>query len=408
MIAKAPTTHFFKGFSNMSLQKIFENEKIFLDIDWSKRKAKSDISVGEKWLEYMVTHRGDDNVKKLFEVFQHILVIVKSGVETNTVIENAEKAQTFKEPLPDGFYGLPKAEQGAIIYLSELQDGLTVLRYLADIIYAKDLNLYRDQFIVYEASPGALTDINVKKPLLRSALDEFFISQKKGSNCKIEYYEGWDGHYFYATLDGAREFLDLKTPSDLEFTLKEVIRPYEVIFLYDSENGKLSLHTPTKFGKKTDALAGKILEILIDTVDKKRLEKDQFNLSCFANINFEFPVMPNEKVKTIHATKIGFMPAGFPKNEIVIINTKKDDAYRSFIESICWFQGAQHVPEHRQDIKFSGQFTVTQIGIQIIMNDDSAINFYISTKGCTHPGHASEAKRKVAEALIQKLKLRGV
>ena len=405
MIAKAPSASLFKGITNHSLQKIFENENIILNIDWEKRKEMSDVKAGQEWLDYMIAHKDDASVKKLYEVFQLILVLVKSRIDINTVIENALNSGTFSklDPLPPDFYDKPRSEQGALIYLYE---GLETIRYLADVIYAKDLNLSRDQFVVYEATPVDLTDIERKRPLLESTLDDFFARQKKGGNCEIEYFEGWDAHYFFATLDGAKEYIDMKEPSEKDFTLKEVIRPYDVIFLFDSNAGKLSLHTPNRLGKKTDELANEILEILIGKVDKKRLEKDEFNLSCFAKVGFDFPTMPNEGVKSIHATKIGIRPDDYKDNEIVIINSRKKDAYRSFIESICWFRCNQMVSENMEPIDFPLPFTVTQIGIQIIMNDGSEINFCISPKGCTHPGSASERKRRIAEAFINKLGLR--
>jgi len=405
MVAKIPPSSFFKGLSNERLKAIFENEGIALEVDWDKRKPERDTMVGEKWIEYAKAHENDANVTKLFEVFQYICVLSKARTNSTNFLEKADKDGCFDNPLPPDFFDLNRTEQAACIYLNEKERGSEVLKGLGDIIYAKDLSYNQDKFVEYQTESHAITVTDEKMSKLKDTLNEFFTAEKKGGNCCIETYPYGTQHYFFGTMDDAKEYIEMKLISDDSFTLKAAIRPYCVIFIFDTDNGKLSIHTPNTLRKdKTDTLAEKILDIFIEKVNKERISKATYDLSCFANLYFAFPVMPVEKVRRIHATKIGFIAEGKPDNEIVICNTKKDDAYRSFIESIGWFQGRNNVNVNNVD--FPRPFNVTVIGIQIVMEDDTKINFALQEKSCTQSGHASEEKRKVVEALITKLQIR--
>lgn len=442
MIFKYKPSSFFKGISNERLKKIFDNAGIDLGVDWEKRNPQKDTTVAEKWEAYRVPAEQKDAFDELQEAFQRICVIANS--RTNSLDEIKQFARYGKiKRLPDDFDDEAKwckTERGAYVYL---ENGIEKLRAITEIIYADDIS-YFDHMVDYQAER---VDVKLEPDLkdrLKKAISDFFeVPEDERVQVRLESYPmlGTDQNYYFYTKDGAIEHMELRLMDEKECELKQVRRPYSVIFTFDSnhiivpekpektedteEDGdddenaaadaqkdgevagkpgiKLSLYALDIKAPARGRLAGVIFDALSGKhLDVSRVRKTEYLLDCFATREYKFPDMSDVGIKECHAKKIGIIATANPQDEMIFNNLKKNDAYASMERCFRWCRksAAQSDPDLKE--VFKQPYTVSLITIAMVTTAGKVITFDLRKSSCNRHNYPEEICDKI-QLLIDRM-----
>lgn len=389
MSMKYTPSSFFKTMRNEILKPIFDANGIELDgVDWETREPSKDKSVGEAWEALRTEECTLENVTAVHEVFQCISVLAKPVSEIDALARLFEEQGRLRHPLPDGFDGLTRQEQAAVIYNAE---GRRTLMCLVDAALAKCITPNRwTEYGNVPQGPIAVTE-DMKKALA-AEMDKAY-SGIKGGNCHVETYPLDDGVlYFLCKMDDKPEFYETKKPGEDDYGYEARICPYTTTLAYDHVKGKLSIHG-TLPRKKMCALAATASRIISGKETRvERLDRPTYDLTELARIGYRLPAMPGEGISDIYIKTLVLHPDCSPDSEVTFKNLGDGDAYDSIEE---YHRGYQ-LPQ--------GTFRVVRAVIVIEFENAyiKAVKFELTPKTCTQTGLLG-SQRKLVERLVAKM-----
>ena len=434
MIFKYKPSSFFKGISNKRLKAIFDKFGFELDVDWEKRNPKKDTTVANKWVAYNVPEDKRKAYNRLQEVFQRICIIANSRTNSLAVIK---KQAAFGEidKLPEDFDDDAKwckAERGAYIYLEE---GFDTLKKISEFLYAKDIS-YSDHMVDYQTDRINFTPSEDLRKRLETALSDFYDvpEEDRETRVKMETYPmaGTEQNYFFYTKDGNIENIEMRLLNEKEIELKQVRRPYTVVFTCDNnytiktakksnidnnqdmisevnsapeEKGKpgtlLSLYVEGLRPKKRDELAELIVAIL-GGVPPKRVEETSYNLECFADPQYGLPDMSDFGIKERCVKRIGIVAAANPDDEMVFTNLQKKSVYDSMRRCFKWCRADSMGAESNVERVFAQPFSVSLISIVMTTIGGKTISFDLRKHSCNRHNYPEDIC-KIIQTLIDRM-----
>ncbi len=434
MIFKYKPSSFFKGISNDLLKAIFEEAGIDLDVDWENRDPKRDTTVAKKWAEYKVPEDKRLAYNKLQEVFQRICIMANSRTSALAIIK---KQEAFCEigKLPKDFDDegkWSKAERGAYIYL---KDGFGALKRISEFLYANDV-AYSDHMVDYQSERISFTMNEELKGKLKTALSDFFNVpfEVREKLVLMESYPmaGTEQNYFFYTKDGDTENMELRLETDTEIELKQIHRPYTIVFTCDnnhmikntaeksdddeqdtdSEENEaaskkdipvtlLSLYATDISAKKRDDLAKCIMETLGGKAPK-RAKKTTYLLDCFADPEYKFPDMNDCGIKECHAKRIGIITAANPSDEMIFTNLQKHSVYDTMRRSFKWCRAEAMEDNSSVEDVFDQPFSVTLISITMTTKGNKLISFDLRKHSCNRHNYPEDICNKI-QTLIDRM-----
>ncbi|MBQ7651754.1 MAG: hypothetical protein IJS15_12395 [Victivallales bacterium] len=382
----------FKGIRSGLLRQAFDKAGIDLGIDWDKRDQQKDKSVPSAWATYK-DDNGQEAAKELHDAFQLVWDFGKAKNSAKELCRQYEKLKILRHPLPTDFDELEQFEVGIHVYVNE---GFEMLEQMAEHIAAQDLSIPQQKhWTAYRIKP---VPIETTEPVIRrvaTALDAFFIQEKKGGNTQIETYPTLYDKltYFIAKLEDAPETLEAKFEGETDFTDKKVRFPYVVSFCYDSADGRFSLHAQALSKAKMHRLAAIFIKALTgQDVDIERLNRPTYNLSKFAVKRYSFESMADMGYGRVYAEKLGILTKAVPGVEITVKDMNKGDAY----DSIANAPATSRLTE--------GEFKVSRIAIVMVATDKDVkdIRFELTEKTCTHR-NLRERQIRMVDELVDRM-----
>lgn len=442
MIFKYKPSSFFKGISNERLKAIFDKAEIDLGVDWEHRNPKKDTTVAEKWEAYKIPPEQKDAFDELQEAFQRICLIANSRTNSLDAIQRAARFGQIKR-LPEDFGDDAKwckTERGAYVYL---ENGIEKLRAITETIYADDIS-YFDHMVDYQAERTEVKlNPDLKDNLKKSISDFFEVPADERDQVRLESYPvfGTDQNYFFYTKDGVIEHMELRLMDEKECELKQVRRPYCVIFTYDAnhvippdkpekqddeeddgEDGenpataepadgeaagkpgiKLSLYAMDIKAPARGKLAGVIFDALSGKhLDVSRVKKTEYLLDRFATREYTFPDMSDVGIVECHAKKIGIIATANPEDEMIFNNLKKNNAYASMERCFRWCR--KSAAQSDSDIKqvFEQPYKVSLITIAMVTTAGKVITFDLRKSSCNRHNYPEEICDKI-QLLIDRM-----
>ena len=382
----------FKGIRTDLLMQMFAKAGIDLGIDWEKRDQQKDKSVVAAWAAFK-DEDGQEAAKELHDAFQLVWDLGKAKNSAKELCRQYEQLKILRKPLPPDFNDFEEFEVGSCIYVNE---GYEMLEQMAEHIVAQDLSIPQQKhWTAYKIKPVSVIITEQVVRRIATALDNFFIQEKKGGNTQIETYPTLYEKltYFIAKLDDAPETLEAKFEGETDFTDKKVRFPYLVTFCYDSTEGRFSLHAEALSKAKMHRLAAAFIKAFTgEDVDIERLNRPTYDLSKFAVKRYSFESMADMGYGRIYAEKLGILTKYVPGVEITVKNMNKGDAY----DSIANAPATSKLTE--------GEFKVSRIAIVMVATDKDVkdIRFELTEKSCTHR-NLREKQIKMVDELVDRM-----
>ena len=441
MIFKYKPSSFFRGLSNKRLKAIFDKAGISLDVDWDNRDPKSDTTVADKWEVLTVSKEKKKNFDELQEAFQRICLIANS--RTNSLDEIKLFAHYGKiKPLPDDFDDdakWSKTERGAYVYL---ENGIEKLRDITEVIYADDIS-YFDHMVDYQVE---CVDVNLTpnfKDCLKDAISDFFkVPAEEREQVRLESYPvlGTDKNYYFYTKDGDIEHMELRLMNEKECELKQIRRPYCVIFTFDSNHTiapnkqnnptddeddaegsgidapkdeevsgtpgiKLSLYALDIKASTRLKLARVIFDVLCGKrLDVSRVKKTEYLLGRIASRKYEFPGMHDVGIVKCYAKRIGILPTGNPADEMIFNNTIKHNVYDSMERCFRWCRQSMNKDDSDVNQLFEQPYKVSLITIAMLTTDGKIITFDLRRSSCNRHNYPEKICDKI-QLLIDRMNI---
>ena len=438
MLFKYKPSSLFRGISNERLKAIFDRVGITLDVDWEKRDPKSDTTVADKWAEYKVPEDKRSAYNTLQMVFQRIYIIANSRTNALAFIKKQEAFNNIGK-LPKDFDDegkWSKAERGAYIYLEESPDKL---KEISEILFASDIS-YSDHMVDYQCDRLSFTISEEIKERLKTAISDFYKvpMEDRETLVKIESYPmaGTEQNYFFYTKDGDTENMELRLETDPAIELKQIHRPYTIVFTCDNNHmikstagksedtedeqdedtdsgenaaankkGKpgtlLSIYAKDIGAKKRDELARCIIEALGGEAPK-RAEKATYLLDCFADPGYKFPAMNDHGINECHAKRIGIITAANPDDELIFTNLQKHNVYDTMRRSFQWCRAQDSEVNSSVEDVFEQPFSVTLISITMTPRNGKPISFDLRKHSCNRHNYPEDIC-EVIQVLIDRM-----
>lgn len=440
MIFKYKPSSFFKGISNDRLKAIFDKYGFELDVDWKNRDPKSDTTVADKWEVLTVPKEKKKDFDELQEAFQRICLIANSRTNSLDEIKLFANYGEIK-PLPDDFDDdakWTKTERGAYVYL---KNGIEKLRDITEVIYADDIS-YFDHMDDYQVE---CVDVNLTpnfKDSLKDAISDFFkVPAEERAQVRLESYPvlGTDKNYYFYTKDGDIEHMELRLMNEKECELKQIRRPYCVIFTFDSNHTiapnkqnnptddeeddgegsginapkdeevsgtpgiKLSLYALDIKASTRLKLARVIFDVLCGKpLDVSRVKKTEYLLGRIASRKYEFPGMRDVGIVKCYAKRIGILPTGNPADEMIINNTMKHNAYDSMERCFRWCRQSMNEDDSDVNLLFEQPYKVSLITIAMLTTDGKIITFDLRRFSCNRHNYPEKICDKI-QLLIDRM-----
>lgn len=415
MLFKYKPSSFFRGISNERLKAIFDKAGISLDVDWENRDPKKDTTVAEKWEAYKVPDGERNAYNRLQEVFQRISIMANSRSNALNIIKGQETYGKISK-LPNDFDDegkWSKTERGAYIYLKE---GFETLKRISDCIFAKDAS-YSEYMVDYKSERINFTVNEELKKKLKVALSDFFnvpIEDREKLVIMESYpMAGTEQNYFFYTKDGDIENIEMRLLNEQEIELKQVRRPYTIVFTCDNnctikstseqsdsdderdtdseENEtsskkeipatRLSLYALDISAKKRDDLAKCIMKTL-GGKPPKRAKKETYLLNCFANPEYKLPDMSDFGIKERYAKRIGIIAEANPDDEMIFTNLQKNNVYDSMRRCFKWCRADSMDAKSNVEGVFAQPFSVSLISFVLTTIDGKQISFDLRKHSC--------------------------
>lgn len=381
----------FKFIAGARLKVLFEKFGIEMKADWEKRKPTETKALSEQWGELKAGRSKDKRIGMLDEVFQDIFDIGEAKTDSSRVIEELVEEADPAITLPKDFIGgWNRFDQAAYIFLNENEQ---LWRPLRDIIQAEEMSFSR-KWTEYNELPKQEPDASpegIKR--LEKTVAKFFEKEKKCHASHIECYPRHnESYFFFATLDDAPQFIEMKSPGEADYGPTPAVMPYRIIFAYNFSEGEFSLYAPLA-SKEMDNLAAELIKELVGHEgDVKRLSKAAYNLNALSKRGFSFPSDPADMVKDIRVKSLTIAPPDNPSAEITF-KDKSGDVYARMDD----YLDRKKLPDGHAEVQ---RATITMS----VSNPElrfRTLTFEVSRKTCTLKS-LPESKRQLGEKLIKR------
>lgn len=381
----------FKFIANDHLKSLFEKFGIVMEADWEKRKPTETNALSAQWGELKADPGKHKRIGMLDDVFQDIRDIAEAKTDSSRIIEELVEEADPAITLPKDFIGgWNRFDQAAYIFLYTNDQIWLPLR---DIIQAEEMSFSR-KWTEYTGLPMQEADTSPEGlKRLEKTVTSFFAKEKKCHDTHIECYPRYNESYlFFATLDDAPQFIEMKSPGDEDYGPTPAVMPYRIIFSYNYAEGEFSLYAPIA-SKEMDRLAAELIKDLVGhSGDVKRLAKATYNLDALNKRDFSFTSDPADMVTDIHVKALSIAPPDNPSAEITF-KDKRGDVYARMDE----YLDRKKLPDGHAEVQ---RATIT------MRVDNPALHFRtltfeVSRKTCTLKS-LPESKRQLGEKLIKK------
>jgi len=165
--------------------------------------------------------------------------------------------------------------------------------------------------------------------------------QGRGYGCVVFTYPRDARHYwFFYPQDYAEEVFLFNEQHQAVNELVEMA--FEIIFVYDAEDGTLAIATSGDFKHVAD-LERLFGRAVLDT-EIRESPKEHYRIQCFLDRDYTLPLFPEDVVESVHVRRIGIEFLGHMHREIILMATDAEEVQGIIYEMLDKVLAGFHMP----------------------------------------------------------------
>jgi hypothetical protein len=304
--------HFLRQVQIALLREYFTRHQMLANVQWDQLKEAETDPVHDAW------HGLPENVRKRVESDFRRIHALGTSDGTRAIIEEGRFHNLDLTPDLNALDGhLNKAFWTFIHHntVFDVAERLNRADHLNGRFWRKRKNI-----------PKKKPDVSSKalEELANAISGYYWEHQGRGSPCRAEAYlrRGHDHYVFVYPRDYSDTFVGYD--DDGQFERKPQNPAFEVIYIFDPDDGALSLYVQgdKKIVRDLQELFGRT--ILHEELGEETKNSTPYDLNCLKLRDFSFPTDPADRVKEVKVTALKLSLVGKPKKKITFEDDPKD------------------------------------------------------------------------------------